>query len=238
MSTIAKPHTFSPNTTISSSQVNADFDTLYNDYNGSIDASNLATSAVSTAKIADSAVTTAKIADSNVTAAKINFGGAGDGIWWEEIGRITTNSTGDTISVTSLPARRYLQVHVLAINSGQLDTSLRFNNDSGNNYSQQGSSDFGAGGDTTSASSIALDPGTPSTIEYMKLDILNIASSEKLVMASITDAGGSGASNAPNNRRSFSKWANTSAQISRIDILNSGTGDFAIGSEVVVLGHD
>lgn len=74
MSTIAKPHTFSPNTTISSSQVNADFDTLYNDYNGSIDASNLATSAVSTAKIADGAVTTAKIADSNVTTAKLNLG--------------------------------------------------------------------------------------------------------------------------------------------------------------------
>lgn len=74
MSTISKPHTFSPNTTISSSQVNADFDTLYNDYNGNIDASNLATNAVSTAKIADSAVTTAKIADSNVTNAKLNLG--------------------------------------------------------------------------------------------------------------------------------------------------------------------
>lgn len=71
MSVLAKPYTFSPNTTISSSQVNANFDTLYNDYNGSISAVNLATGAVTTAKIADSNVTTAKIADSNVTTAKI-----------------------------------------------------------------------------------------------------------------------------------------------------------------------
>lgn len=66
MSTISKPYTFSPSTTASSSEVNADFDTLYNDYNGNINASNLATGAVSTAKIADDAVTVDKIADGAV----------------------------------------------------------------------------------------------------------------------------------------------------------------------------
>jgi len=74
MTVIAKPNTFSPNTTISSSDMNDNFDTLYNDYNGSIAAANLAASAVTTAKIADSNVTTAKIADSNVTTAKIADG--------------------------------------------------------------------------------------------------------------------------------------------------------------------
>lgn len=74
MSTIAKPFTFSPNTTISSSQTNSNFDTLYNDYNGSISAANLATGAVTTAKIADFNVTTAKIADSSVTDVKLVAG--------------------------------------------------------------------------------------------------------------------------------------------------------------------
>lgn len=72
MSVVAKPNTFSSNTTISSSQVNANFDTIYNEFNGNISAANLATDAISTAKIADSAVTTAKIADANVTSAKLN----------------------------------------------------------------------------------------------------------------------------------------------------------------------
>lgn len=71
MGVIVKPNTFSANTTISSSQMNANFDTIYNDYNGGIAAANLATDSVTTAKIADSNVTTAKIADSNVTTAKI-----------------------------------------------------------------------------------------------------------------------------------------------------------------------
>lgn len=71
MSIVAKPYTFSPNTTASSSQVNSNFDTLYNDYNGGISAANLATDAVTTAKIADSNVTTAKLADGSVTADKM-----------------------------------------------------------------------------------------------------------------------------------------------------------------------
>lgn len=72
MSIIAKPYTFSANTTISSSQVNSNFDTLYNDYNGGIAAANLATSAVTEAKIADGAVTANKLGSSAVTTAKIN----------------------------------------------------------------------------------------------------------------------------------------------------------------------
>lgn len=71
MSIINKPNDFSPNTTISSSEVNANFDTIYNDYNGGITAANLATDSVTTAKIADSNITTAKIADANVTSAKL-----------------------------------------------------------------------------------------------------------------------------------------------------------------------
>lgn len=72
MSIVSKPNTFSPSTTISSSAVNANFDTIINDYNGGITSANLATDSVTTAKIADSNVTTAKINDSAVTTVKLN----------------------------------------------------------------------------------------------------------------------------------------------------------------------
>ena len=71
MGNVSKPNTFTSNTTISPSEVNDNFDTIYNEFNGSIDASNLATDSVATAKIADDNVTTAKIADDAVTYAKI-----------------------------------------------------------------------------------------------------------------------------------------------------------------------
>jgi len=74
MGTISKPYDFSANTTISSSQVDSNFDTIYNEFNGNIAAANLANDSVTTTKIADSNVTTAKIADAAITSAKVATG--------------------------------------------------------------------------------------------------------------------------------------------------------------------
>lgn len=71
MAIVNKPNTFSSNTTISSSEVNSNFDTLYNEFNGSISAANLADDAVTAAKLADNAVVTASITDASVTSAKL-----------------------------------------------------------------------------------------------------------------------------------------------------------------------
>lgn len=81
MGTIAIPNTFSPNTVISSSQVNANFSTIYNEFNGSIAAANLASDSVVTAKIADSNVTTAKLADAAITPAKLIAGTGTSWVW-------------------------------------------------------------------------------------------------------------------------------------------------------------
>ena len=70
MSIIAKPNTFSPSTTASSSAVNDNFDTIYDEFNGNIGAANIVDGAVTTAKIVDSSVSTAKLADGAVTEAK------------------------------------------------------------------------------------------------------------------------------------------------------------------------
>ncbi len=69
--TIAKPYTFTAGQTIRSSEINADFDTLYNEVNGALNASNLANDAVTTAKIADSQVTSAKILDGTIATADL-----------------------------------------------------------------------------------------------------------------------------------------------------------------------
>lgn len=71
MAQVNRPNTYSANTTISSSQVNDDFDTIYDEFNGNISEANLADAAVTEDKIASSAVTTAKIADTNVTSPKL-----------------------------------------------------------------------------------------------------------------------------------------------------------------------
>lgn len=82
------------NTTILASEVDADFDAIFGDYNGNIDSNNLATDAVvtdaitdlnvttgklaseavTTGKLATDAITTVKITDANVTTAKLAIG--------------------------------------------------------------------------------------------------------------------------------------------------------------------
>lgn len=238
MSTISKPYTFSPSTTASSSEVNADFDTLYNDYNGNINASNLATGAVSTAKIADDAVTGDKIADAVVTSTHINFGGSGAGVWWEEIARTTLGSAGDTITVSSIPARQYLKVIVNLLSSGQIATSMRFNNDSSANYANRRADNGGAGATAVSQSSIVMDTGADTANMTIEINILNMSGKEKTARYIFASSGSAGAASAPNISDGNGKWVNTSAQISRIDIINTGTGDFATASEVIVLGHN
>jgi hypothetical protein len=109
MGTIARPNTYTANTTIEPSEVNDDFNTIYNEFNGAISSANLATDAVTTAKIADSNVTTIKIADANVTvdkmAATMGAGTAGTGAWdsW------TPTLSGITIGNGTVVAK-YIQI--------------------------------------------------------------------------------------------------------------------------------
>lgn len=58
MALISKPNTFSAGTTILSADVNSDFDTIYNDYNGNITNANIsASAAIDTSKISGTVVT-------------------------------------------------------------------------------------------------------------------------------------------------------------------------------------
>jgi hypothetical protein len=105
MGVVSLPNTFSPNTTISSSEVNSNFSTIYNEFNGSISSANLANDAVTTAKIDDDAVTTAKILNSAVTVAK-RTGGFNTG---------TFLATGNgAVVVTGVGFRpKYIEVRLL-----------------------------------------------------------------------------------------------------------------------------
>lgn len=237
MSILSKPYTFSPNTTASSSEVNANFDTLYNDYNGGISAANLADNAVTTAKITDLNVTTAKLADDSVTPAKLDSDAIGHGFL--ELGRTTLGSAGDTISVANIPARKHLKIRIYVIDTGgTVSCLLRFNNDTSGNYAVRVSTGGGADVTPTGETSITLTPATAANPVFAEINVINVAAQEKLVVGDVVARGTAGAANAPTRREVTGKWANTSDQITRVDVVNGGTGDFAIGSEVVVLGHD
>lgn len=95
MGLISKPNTFAPSTTIDSSDVNANFDTIYNEFNGNISSANLDSSAVDSGSLADGAVTTAKLGTGSVTTAKLSTALQGG---WEDAYGATTFPTPNTIT--------------------------------------------------------------------------------------------------------------------------------------------
>jgi hypothetical protein len=190
---------------------------------------------VGTSGLADSAVSTAKIADDAVTDAKLDYPR-----FYQEIARTTLSVAGDTITVSSIPARQYLRVHFyFYATGGTLNSQYRFNSDSGNNYAEKYFNSFATPTDIVNTNILDMDNGSPASggVVFGTIDIINIASREKHAFLTSQQCG-TGAGTAPFPQQVSQKWVNTSAQINTITVTNSGTGDFAIGSEVVVLGHD
>ena len=221
---------------------NTPINTIVNEINGNLDNSTIkAGAAIATSKLADDAgITNAKIAADTITGAKINWAstGADAGIWWEELGRTTLSSAADSISVASLPARRHLRIIVTVFDTGgTVATQLRFNNDTGNNYAYRSSANGAADG-TTGSTSHFNTSGVVAAPAQLIVDVYNIATDEKVGGWTAVSASTAGAANAPTRVEGAGKWANTSDQITRVDLVNVGTGDYAIGSTVVVLGHD
>lgn len=189
----------------------------------------------------NNAVVTSNITNDAVTATKIDWAstGADAGIWWEELGRTTLGSAGDTITVSSFPARKYLQIHINLVGTGgTISAGAQFNGDGGSNYSRRESNNGGADTTATSQTSMVLT-GASTYINYCHiLNFINVSSLEKLGTGFRFETGTAGAGTAPGKQESTHKWANTSSQITSITVTNTGTGDYAIGSEVVVLGHN
>jgi len=155
---------------------------------------------------------------------------------WEELGRTTLSSTADSISVAGFAARKYLQIHILLIPSGALNVGIRFNNDTGNNYAYRFEADNAAQTTTVSTSS-GVFSSTGAFNNYAVLDINNNTSIAKIAIGRSSIYSDSAAA-APSEAFSWVKWANLVSQITRADVFNVGAGDFAIGSQVIVLGRD
>lgn len=222
---------------------NTPINTIVNEFNGNIDNANIKSgAAIATSKLADDAgITTAKIANDAVTATKIDWAstGADAGIWWEELGRVTLGSAGDSMSLTSIPARQYLKILFIGIPSGgTINASVTFNSDTAANYAYRLTEN--AIGDSSAVSQTKAFIDSPSTngVHYSESTIINISGQEKLMVTNGSDRSTAGATTAPGRWQIVNKWSNTSAQITRMDFANNGTGDFAAGTQAVVLGHN
>lgn len=179
------------------------------------------------------AIGTTDIAAGAVTAAKTT------GIWWEELGRTTLGTAGDTITVSGLSTRKYLQIRIMALSTGgNTNVKLRFNSDTGTNYSLLSSVNNAAQSSNNSQTSLSLEGNVGNWPHYGSVEVIDVSTNEKAIVGHLVALGNTGGSNPTGSTETFGKWANSSSAISSVTIFNDSTGDYAIGSEVVVLGHN
>jgi len=178
------------------------------------------------------------LADEVVTTDKIDWSTAGN-IWWQELGRATLTTEADSITLPTITARKYLQIIARIIPSGgTANLGFRFNADAAN-YAYRGSLNGAADTTGTSQTYSYLDLGAVSTTFTVCVFCINIATQEKLIIGTVSGGNTTGAGTAPSRREYAEKWADTTQQITDIIAYNAGgTGNFGIGSEVIVLGHD
>lgn len=165
-------------------------------------------------------------------------GGAVGG--WVELARTTLGSNGDTITVSSLPDKRYykfiLRTHPADGNTD--DIKLSFNGDTGSNYAYRRSAGGVADDTFTSTNNFRIDAANGAYDRHVFGYVANYASKEKLVIAHDVIGQTAGAGTAPYRIETAGKWANTSNAISSFTFTNQGTGNFASGSEAIILGYD
>lgn len=177
--------------------------------------------------IDDDAIITRHILDANVTAPKLVETAIDHGYTIIAQG---SNSAQSSLSLTNIPAFDRLRVLVRFAPSTSLQPSIRFNNDSGGNYSNSHSLDLAAPISAFSQTSW-LFTGTTSIANWtMAIDIMNLPT----LIKSMTMNGMSGvAGSNPNIRFGVGTWNNTSVRINRIDLLAS-TGNLGTASMVVL----
>lgn len=161
-----------------------------------------------------------------------------NGEWFEELGRATLGSAGDTLTVTLSTSRKYLKIFIDARPTGSVDMMMRFNGDAGTNYAVRWVAN-GTPGSGGSLNQVYLNPGAANSYGTGEVFVTNVASKPKVGWSSYQTEGVSGAANIPGWQDEVFKWHNTSNQITSVTVFNNNGGNLlAAGSEVVVLGHD
>ncbi len=155
---------------------------------------------------------------------------------WQRLAHVALSSAGDTIDSGTFTAKKNMKVIISGIGTGgTVNCNLTFNSDTGTNYAIRES--VNGGSDSTNVSQANTDnlTGTVTGNVFATVHILNEASKEKLFISEGLESA-SGAGNAPERKELVGKWANTSNQITRIIANNGGTGSYASGSYITVLG--
>ncbi len=157
---------------------------------------------------------------------------------WGKAGSTTTTSTGDTITVSRMTASESNVIMLHKINSGNVNPLLTFNSDSGSNYAWRYNNNGGTDATVVNGTKLemAVTGATPTLFNIFYS--VNVSTEEKLLIGHTVEQNTAGAGTVPQRMEVVSKWTNTSDQITTVSFGNDAAGDYAIDSNVSVIGSD
>ena len=152
---------------------------------------------------------------------------------WQELATNTLTGTATTLDSGTFTAKKYLFVLIFAPSAR---VWLRVNSDPGANYAYRRSEEGGSDSTGVNKNEIRLDRNsTESFFSYFY--IYNEATLEKLFTLLDISNNNNGSGNAPKRQEFAFKWADTSNQITEVNLISS-TGNFDIGTTITVMGAD
>lgn len=159
---------------------------------------------------------------------------------WQKNGTPSTlSSSGDTVTISDLTAKKFNMFLSHEIASGAIYPQLRLNNDSGASYASKRNAN--GGGDTalTSRTYIFEGGAAATTDNFSVTHLISISGQEKLAIRHTVFSGGSGAGNAPAREELVGKYVpSPDATITRVDEINTASGSYDVGSNLSALGTD
>lgn len=161
--------------------------------------------------------------------------------FWEELYSNQLSSNNQEFSTGTISAKKYLWLQFYQ--QGHTGNSfLRFNADSGSNYSRRHEINGASDANVTSQSQLTnvLTGATGDSQSFTNMFIVNDSSKEKLcIFSTVFNAGGTtGAGNAPQKINGVCKWSNTSDSITSVQVTDNGGAGFDTGSIFKIWGSD
>ena len=161
---------------------------------------------------------------------------------WVKLKEVTLGSDGDTLETgtSGWTSKKYMlmEAHIERADGDVIAPHLRFNGDTGSNYTRIRSADGGSPAHQTGQSTIDFAEAENSLNQYYTYWINNVSDDVKMIIGHTT-GDDTGTGSAPNRREIMGKWNDTSELIDNITIFNNGgAGSLKAGSKITVWGFD